>query len=322
MTGFTINQSISALTVFLQGILSFFSPCVLPLLPVYIGYLAGGTAKKDDRGETVYDRKTFALNTVFFVLGIGFAFFVLGLGMRAVGRFFSGNRLLFARIGGAIVILFGLYQLGLLGSLPFMNREKRLHVRFDKWAMSRLTAFLMGFFFSFAWTPCVGPTLSSVLLMAASANGSAQGFGLIGLYTLGFVIPFLATGLFATTMLSFFRQHKNVLRCTAKAGGVLMVIMGLLMVTGQMNTVSSSLSAQDSMGLREMIFTSASAEGEQEQDDDFYPAPDFTLTDQFGNVHTLSDYKGKIVFLNFWMTWCPPCWPPSCWADSPAVSSP
>lgn len=152
--GFTIKESISAITVFAQGILSFFSPCVLPLLPLYIGYLSGGTIEPGPEGVGNINRKKVFINTLFIVFGIGFSFFLLGLGMRAVGRFFGGNQQLFARIGGIIVILFGLYQLGLFGSSTVLEKEKRLSFKFNKIAMSPITALLMGFVFSFAWTPC------------------------------------------------------------------------------------------------------------------------------------------------------------------------
>ena len=105
--GFTIETGISGVTVFLQGLLSFFSPCVLPLVPLYIGYLAGGAKTVDEDGAIHYRRSKVIVNTLFFVLGVSFAFFLLGFGFTAVGKFFSGNRVLFARIGGVLVILFG-----------------------------------------------------------------------------------------------------------------------------------------------------------------------------------------------------------------------
>ena len=98
-------MNITFLTVFIQGILSFFSPCVLPLLPVYMGYLSGGTLKEESDGTKHYDRKKVMVNTIFFVVGISFAFFLLGMGLSVLGRFFSGNQLLFVRIGGIIVIM-------------------------------------------------------------------------------------------------------------------------------------------------------------------------------------------------------------------------
>ncbi|MBO4680143.1 MAG: redoxin domain-containing protein [Lachnospiraceae bacterium] len=279
------------ITVFLEGILSFFSPCVLPLVPLYVGYLSGGTLKTNDDGSIDYDKKKVIVNTLFFVLGIGMAFFLLGLGISAVGRFFSGNQILFARIGGIIVVLFGFYQLGFLGESRLLNNQYRLPVQFEKMSMSPITALIMGFVISFAWSPCIGPVLSSVLIMAASSTSSMSGFLLIGIYTLGYAIPFILVGFFTTTLLSFFKKHRNILRYSVKVGGVLLILMGILMFTGKMNSVTNYLSS----------------ESVEEETNETMAAPGFSLIDQYGETHTLSDYKGRIVFLNFWATWCPPC---------------
>lgn len=336
--GFSFDVSVPVFTVFLQGLVSFFSPCVFPLIPIYISYLSGGTAKKSEDGKVVYQRSKVIIHTLFFIAGVSFAFFALGFGFSALGGFFKSNQLLLARIGGAIVFLFGLYQLGVLGSSDMLGRERRLPLKLDQLAMSPLTALLMGFTFSFAWTPCVGPVLASVLLMTASASTTTMGFVLIGVYTLGFVLPFLAVGLFTTTLLELFRKHKGVVKYTVKIGGILMMIMGVMMFTGKMNSVTgylSELSAQQTTQETEAEYTeaqtteaqttgageentsnpadeagsSASETGEPaaEPESDLPAAIDFTLTDQYGNSHTLSDYKGKTVFLNFWATWCPPC---------------
>ena len=171
-------------------------------------------------------------------------------------------------------------------------------------------------------------------------NSSAAGFGLIGVYTLGFVLPFLAVGLFTGSLLDLFKRHRNVVRYTVKAGGVLMVLMGVMMITGWMNGVTSYLSgltggpaASAAPVAATAIPTVTPAPQETAQptpapevpaataeaagppaptagtadDPDKIPAPDFTLTDQNGVVHTLSEYKGQVVFLNFWATWCGPC---------------
>ena len=240
--GFSMDISVPVLTVFLQGLLSFFSPCVLPLLPLYIGYLSGGTARRGEDGRITYERKKVMLHTVFFVLGVSSAFFILGLGGSALGRFFKGNQAMFARIGGIFVAGFGLYQLGIFGPSRLLSREHRLPFSVGTAAMSPVTAFLLGFTFSFAWTPCVGPALTSVLLMAASAASRMAGFVLIGVYTLGFVLPFLAVGLFTTTLLEFFKKHRGVVQYTVKIGGILMVAMGLMMFTGKMNDITGYLS--------------------------------------------------------------------------------
>ena len=347
---FDLDISVSALTVLIQGLLSFFSPCVFPLVPLYIGYFSGGAKTVDENGTVHYPRGRVLLHTVFFVLGISAAFFLLGFGFTALGHFFSDNQFLFARISGIIMILFGLYQWGVFGQSNMLARERRLPFRLDKIAMGPLPALLLGFTFSFAWTPCVGPTLSSVLLLAGSAGNAARGLGLIFVYTLGFVLPFLVVGLFTRTVLEFFKKHKNVVGYTVKIGALLLIFMGIMTLTGFMNGLTGYLSrfdglfseqtesvtgdsevyveSQDPIADKESnsdaeigqaptadeenssdaeISQEPTADEETNSNTEIILAPDFTLTDQNGNVHTLSDYKGQTVFLNFWATWCPPC---------------
>ena len=319
------------------GIVKFFSPCVLPLLPLYIGYLSGGTAVKGEDGRMHYKQSKVLLHTVFFVTGVSFAFFLLGLGVSAVGGFFHSYQAMFARTGGILVMLFGLYQMGIFGISSVLGKEHRLPFRLDRFAMSPVTALLMGFTFSFAWTPCVGPALTSVLLMAASAATKAQGFVLIGVYTMGFVLPFLFVGLFTTQLLELFKKYRGVVQYTVKIGGILMVLMGILMFTGKMNDVTGYLSrisgtqvsqtesmeestapekaeADNEGGSTEPgtggseSTTAEEASGETAADArPVIPAVDFELEDQYGNIHRLEDYRGKTIFLNFWATWCPPC---------------
>lgn len=350
--GFSLDVSVPAIAVFLQGLLSFFSPCVLPLLPLYIGYLSGGTAQIGEDGKVYYERKKVFIHTLFFVIGTSFAFFLLGLGFSTMGNFFRSNQLLFTRVGGILIILFGLYQLGVFGTSKVLGKERRMLLPLEKMTMSPITALLMGFTFSFAWTPCVGPALTSVLLMTATAETQLTGMLLIGVYTLGFVLPFLAVGLSATTLLEFFKKHRSVVQYTVKIGAVLMIVMGLLMFTGKMNAISGYLSdisvesvdesvdrvdasendvsgnanAQDAGHVvddeqgEDMDEESSSEaitganiannDSDSEADageSDILPALDFELVDQYGNTHTLADYEGKTIFLNFWATWCPPC---------------
>ncbi len=321
--GFSIDVSIPVLTVFLQGIISFFSPCVLPLIPLYIGYLSGGTGVTKEDGQMEYDRKKVMIHTICFVIGISFTFLLLGLGVSALGTFFKSNQLLFARVGGLMVFFFGLYQTGVLGTSSMIEKDRRLSFSFDQLAMSPFTALLMGFTFSFAWTPCVGTALASVLIMTASASTKSLGFILIGVYTLGFILPFLAVGFFTTTVLAFFKSHKNLTRGAVKVGGILMIVMGALMFTGKMNAMTGYLSTLPSPSITSEKETkekpketveetpqqneSTSASDGTSEDQKPLPAIDFTLKDQFGKTHSLSDYKGKTIFLNFWGTWCPPC---------------
>ena len=319
--GFDLETSIPAVTVLIQGLLSFFSPCVLPLVPLYVSYLAGGTGTVDENGTIRYPKGKVLINTLFFVIGISFTFFLLGFGFTALGRFFTNYQTWFARISGIIMILFGVYQFGFFGKSAALEREHRLPFRLDRWAMNPLVALLLGFTFSFAWTPCVGPTLSSVLLMASSASSASRGFLLIAVYTAGFVIPFLAVGLFTGTVLGFFKRHQKVVRYTVKIGAALLVLMGVMTLTGFMNGITGYLSkvtgdftsqeqtqqSSEPTERPDAEDTPQPEESPEESQRPVVPAPDFTLTDQYGNSHTLSDYKGKTVFLNFWATWCGPC---------------
>ncbi len=307
--GFSVDMSVPILTVFFQGLISFFSPCILPLVPLYISYLSGGAKTVLVDGTIEYPRKQVMINTIFFVLGISFAFFVLGLGVTSMGSFFSNNRLMFAKVSGIIMFFLGMYQLGFFGRSETIEKEHRIPLRLERWTMGPLAALLLGFTFSFAWTPCVGPVLGSVLLMAASGSSGA-GFALIGVFTVGFILPFLAVGLFTRSVLNFFKEHQSVVRYTVKIGAVLMIVMGVMTFTGYMNGFTNYLTgnaatAEENTQLED---TSSDDDSEPAVDEiEVIAAPDFTLTDQFGNIHTLSEYKGKTVFLNFWATWCPPC---------------
>lgn len=304
--GFSMDVGVPVLTVFLQGLLSFFSPCVLPLVPLYLGYLSGGANEEGLYGK----RGTLFFNTICFVIGISSAFFMMGLGVSAAGSFLNKNQAMVARVGGILVILFGLYQIGIFGKSKFLGTEHRFWLQLDKLKMSPIVALIFGFTFSFAWTPCVGPALASVLLMAGSAETKLTGFLLIGVYTLGFILPFLAVGMFTATVLEFFKKHNHVVKYTVKIGGALMIFMGILMFTGKMNAITGYLS-----GTQIISKETEKKETKEETDEDtkaedkqeIYPASDFVLKDQYGNAHSLADYKGKTIFLNFWATWCGPC---------------
>lgn len=336
-------SNISFILVFIEGLISFFSPCILPLLPVYMSYLAGN-AKHEENGILHYDRKKVFFHTIFFVLGISFAFYILGMSFTALGSFFQKNQSLFTKIAGIIIVVLGLFQLGVF-EFKFLQKERRIKTRATEREVNPLIAFIMGFTFSFAWTPCIGPMLSSVLVLASSAKNGFIGNLLVLVYTLGFIIPFLLLGLFTTQILEFLRKKRNLLKYIVKAGGVILIIIGIMTFTGWMNGVSGYLnsvandlinketetdnggedpSGEDATG-EDINGESTSNEDaadekessedapkpsettQEEEEESYNPAIDFTLTDQYGNEHTLSDYEGKVVFLNFWATWCPPC---------------
>ncbi|PXV93276.1 cytochrome c biogenesis protein CcdA [Lachnotalea glycerini] len=325
------TNSISFILVFLEGILSFFSPCVIPLIPVYMSILAGSAKNSRVDGRVTYERKKVFLHTLFFIIGVSFAFFILGMSFTALGKFFSSNKLMFTRIGGILIIFLGLFQLGIF-DFNFLQRERKININFADKTMNPFLALIMGFTFSFAWTPCIGPALSSVLIMASGASTALSGNLLVLVYALGFLIPFLVLGLFTSQVLNFLKEKQKLLKYTIKTGGIILIIMGIMTFTGWVNGVSSYLNSignnqqstqentsDDTADTKESENdtktsedstsnnSSDTATSDEDTANDVMPAVDFTLTDQYGNEHTLSDYKGKVVFLNFWATWCPPC---------------
>ncbi len=321
----TLTQNISFIIVFIEGLLSFFSPCVIPIIPIYMSYLSGSGIQEED-GKLTYQKKTIFFHTLCFVLGISFAFFILGMSFTALGTFFQNSKVLFTRIGGILIILLGLFQMGVL-DFTFLQSERKFHLNLTKRKINPLMAFIMGFTFSFAWTPCVGPALSSVLIMASSAKNAFTGNMLVLVYAIGFIIPFLFLGLFTTQALNFLKEHKKLIKYTVKIGGFLLIIIGIMTFTGWMNNISSYLntynppsystnstsdqtakiSEDTSSSPNNEDATNQIADTPSSSEKSLQPATHFTLVDQHGTTHTLSDYKGKVVFLNFWATWCPPC---------------
>lgn len=304
--GLELNISISAVTVFLQGLLSFFSPCILPIIPLYMGYLTGGTVSEKKDEELSYNQKQVLFNTTCFTLGISTAFFILGLGFSTLGTFLTKQQGNITIIGGTLIIIMGLIQLGIFRKLN-LYREFRLPWKINTKKMSPLTAFLMGFTFSFAWTPCVGPALSTVLIMVSSSSSKSLGMILMGIYTIGFILPFLFLGIFTTKVLNFLKNHVNIVRYTVKIGAVLMILIGAAMLTGQMSRLMPNINSDSTYENTDEESINNNGNNTEESDNAIIPAVGFELLDQYGEKHTLEDYKDKVIFLNFWATWCPPC---------------
>lgn len=314
---FNLDMSIPMLTVFLQGVLSFTSPCILPLIPLYLGYLSSGINQEDGS----YNKRKLLINTIFFTLGISLSFFIMGLGVSALKEFFASYGDIISKIGGVIMILFGLYQLGIFKRSTLLESEHKLPFKMDKIALSPITATIFGFTFSFAWTPCIGPVLTSVLIMAGSAETRMKGFMLIGVYSAGFIIPFILLGLFTTQLMNLIKKYKNIVKYTVKIGAFLMIVMGLFVFSGKLSYTANSTNASSNSNVTYSTGKDATNSNTEENNkaetknegsssnanNDKTPAIDFELKDQYGKTHKLSDYKGKVVFLNFWATWCPPC---------------
>lgn len=285
-------QDCSAL--FLEGLLSFFSPCVLPLVPLYIGYLTSGIDTNLSKAKV---RIQTTVRTLFFVLGISTIFFLAGLGSSALRYFFQKNTIFFSIIGGFLLILFGLFSLGII-DIPFLQREHRI-ISFKQNKNGIIRSYLLGFFFSFAWSPCVGPLLASAMLKSASAESALIGWLYIGCYTLGFIIIFILLGLFTEEVLMLLKKHTNIVRYTKIIGGIVVLCMGIYML----NTGFTSIKALENK-TSDNTTVIENSNDENLTDIEKYS---FTLKDNKGNDVTLSEYKGKTVVLNFFATWCTYC---------------
>ena len=291
--------NINIFIVFIEGILSIFSPCILPILPIYLSMLANSTVS--DMNDSKFKSSILIRNTLFFTLGISTTFFILGASINALGSLFSTYKYIIMIIGGIIILIMGLFYLGVIKS-EFLSREKRLSVKYK--TMSPLAAFVLGFTFSFGWTPCIGPILASVLVMASTSNNILVANLLILVYTLGFILPFLIVAIFYSKLGKYLNKIKKHMETIKKISGILIILAGLIMLVNGFVDVNKQLNSKDESNIENNNYSTEENAGEEEE----RLAPiDFTLYDNYGNKHTLSEYKGKTVFLNFWATWCPPC---------------
>ena len=279
---------ISLALVFVEGLVSFLSPCVLPIIPIYMGYLAGNSNEKRNSNKKVL------LFTISFIFGILLAIFLMNASINLLQSFLKEHMTLFVRIGGILIVLLGIYQLGFI-KINFLQRTFRFSLKTDN-KMNVMVAFIMGFTFSFAWTPCIGPALSSILLLAASSGDFWYSNFLMIIYAFGFTLPFLVLGLFTNKALNWLNSHRDIVKYTTKIGAVILIIFGLMMFSGKLNTISNYMSPSQ----RQVSTNQA------ENSDDSVNYGN-ALLNQDDKPISLADYHGKVVFLNFWATWCPPC---------------
>lgn len=289
-------EKLNLVVVFLEGVLSFFSPCILPILPIYLSMLSNSNIENLKSGKFI--RSSLFKNTLFFIIGISTTFFILGSSVNALSAFFNTNKDLIMIIGGIIIIFMGLFYMGIIKS-SILNREKRFNIKAKE--MNCVSSFILGFTFSFGWTPCIGPILASVLIMSSSSDDTIMSSLLIVVYTLGFVLPFILVALFYNKLFNTIDKIKNHMDKIKHIGGIILIVSGVVMfingLEGTLNYFESSTKnkVENNQSLNEA------------KDNEKIKALDFVLYDQYGKEHKLSDYKGKTIFLNFWATWCPPC---------------
>ena len=230
------SSDLSLYLAFAAGLLSFLSPCVLPLLPSYLAFITGLSFEELTQEETRGKRrKTILLHSLMFVLGFSSLFTALGASATYLGQFLSAYRDTIRIAGGILVILFGLFISGIF-SFDFLQREKKFHLQNKP--LGFLGSYLVGLTFAAGWTPCVGPILSSILLFASTQQDVWSGIFLLLAYSLGMGLPFLVCSLALNTFLSTFRKTARHIGVITKVGGALLILVGILLLTDSFSYLS------------------------------------------------------------------------------------
>ena len=228
------TETVALPIAFMAGLLSFLSPCVLPLVPSYVSFITG--LSLDELGER---RWTALSHAVFFILGFTLIFLALGATATALGRFLQYNQAWLERAGGILIILFGLYLLGVF-NWQILAREKRVHLQ-DK-PVGYLGSTLVGLAFGAGWTPCIGPILGSILAYTSvQTTNLTQGMLLLLTYSLGLAIPFLMAALAVERFIGWFKRYRRFMPLTTRIAGGIMVTVGVLLVTGYFTIMANWL---------------------------------------------------------------------------------
>ena len=231
-------MDLSGLIAFGSGILSFFSPCVLPLIPSYLIFISGISVDNYNEVLSSKYRKNVLIHSIAFVLGFSFVFMTLGFSSSFIGNILSSYQTYIVKAGGLILIVMGLFYLNII-KIPILNQEKVIQLK-EK-PVGIFGSFVVGITFSLGWTPCIGPALSSILVIASTTENVFQGVYLLGLYSLGMAIPFLISSLLCNRLLGFLKRYGHFVRYSMKILGVLLIIIGLLLVTSYFGTLSLML---------------------------------------------------------------------------------
>ncbi len=225
-------NNVSLLLAFSAGLLSFLSPCVLPLVPAYMSYITGSAAAELDTGKA-------KLHTIYkalgFVLGFSLVFVAMGATITSIGKLLIGNMDIFRKIGGTLIILFGIHITGIFKIRP-LYYEKRI-VPFEK-LRKNISSVLIGMAFAAGWTPCVGPILASILIYAGSMETISMGILLLAAYSLGLAVPFLLTAYAIGSFSKYFRKISRHLNTVSIVSGVLLIAMGVLIFTNRIAKLS------------------------------------------------------------------------------------
>ena len=228
---------IEYLTAFAGGLLSFLSPCVLPLVPPYLAYIAGTTLDQLTDDETVDDAlaRRVLISSIFFVLGLGTVFVTLGATASALGQVLLQNKILFGQIAGGVIVILGLHFLGVF-RIPFLYREARFDA--GKAAGSYAGAYVIGLAFAFGWTPCIGPILGAILVQAAQEETIFAGVTQLAVYAAGLGTPFIVAAWYIRPFMRWARGFRRHMGLVEKAMGLLLIVVGVAMITGMFSAAA------------------------------------------------------------------------------------
>jgi len=221
-------SNICYLGSFLGGALSFLSPCVLPLVPSYVSFITGISFEDFKSGDKALIRKLTTINSLSFIFGFSTVFILLGVFSSFVGRIFAMYYDVIRVVGGIIIILFGLYVMGIL-KIGFLSTEKRVHLKSKP--RGYIGSFVVGLSFAGGWTPCIGPILGSILFLASTAGSAFYGFKLLLVYSAGLAIPFFITSLAINTFLSHYGGMQKYMRPILIISGLLLIAFGIIFLT-------------------------------------------------------------------------------------------
>ncbi|MDN4523339.1 cytochrome c biogenesis protein CcdA [Fictibacillus sp. NE201] len=231
-------KDITLLLAFTGGMISFFSPCIFPLLPAYTAHLTGGTIKD---GRVNAGKNVIVIRSVAFIAGFSIIFVAMGASASALGQFFAEYRIVIEKLSGILVVIFGLQMAGYL-KLSFLMMERKITYKTQKTnRKNAITSFIMGIAFGAGWTPCVGLALSSILLMASSSDTVYKGMFMLFVYSLGLGVPFLVLSLAVGYSLKVTKRINKWIPRISLASGWILMFMGILLFTGQMQKITSWL---------------------------------------------------------------------------------
>ncbi len=299
------NIAIAIAIAFVGGLFSFLSPCVLPLVPGYISLISGVSIdrlKSEDDNARRAALRAVIYNSIAFNIGLSMIFLALGAAAGLVGTALTTNKWI-RIVGGAVIIAFGLQLIGILkiGALykdtRFFSQQKPRGI---------LGSFTLGMAFAAGWTPCIGPILGGIIGLAATSGGWRSGLLLSTFYAAGLALPFLITGLFISTFLSFYTKFRRHLHKVEVASGVILILIGMAVMTNYTTRLSSLLAWLPNAESWLKSKTTATG-GASTANKTLEPAPEVQLQTLEGQPFHLSDLRGQIVLLNFWATWCGPC---------------